>query len=172
MNTLLVFILISIMSIGSALMMLFSKNPVKSILWLIVLFFSISGHYILLNAQFLAVVNIIVYAGAIMVLFLFVIMLMNLNAEAEPVKNVYMKMAGIISGLSLMVVLVAALSHADIQNTVLKQGTSVGLIKNLGNALFTQYVVPFEIASVLFLSAMVGAIVIGKKDPVKKTSRI
>ena len=149
-----------------------SKNPIFSVLWLIVVFFAISGHYVLMNAQFLAIVNIIVYAGAIMVLFLFVIMLMNLNAEAEPVKNVYMKMAGIISGLSLMVVLVAALSHADIQNTVLKQGTSVGLIKNLGNALFTQYVVPFEIASVLFLSAMVGAIVIGKKDPVKKTSGI
>ena len=104
-----------------------------------------------------------------MVLFLFVIMLMNLNAEAEPVKNIYMKMAGVISGMSLLIVLVAALSHSDIQNTVMRPGTSVGLIKNLGKALFTQYVVPFEIASVLFLSAMVGAIVLGKKDVVKKT---
>jgi NADH-quinone oxidoreductase subunit J len=104
-----------------------------------------------------------------MVLFLFVIMLMNLNAEAEPVKNVYMKMAGVISGMSLLIVLVAALSHSDIQNTVIRPGTSVGLIKNLGKALFTQYVVPFELASVLFLSAMVGAIVLGKKDVVKKT---
>jgi NADH-quinone oxidoreductase subunit J len=147
-----------------------SKNPIFSVLWLIVVFFAISGHYVLMNAQFLAIVNIIVYAGAIMVLFLFVIMLMNLNAEAEPVKNVYMKMAGIISGLSLMIVLVAALSHSEIQNTVMRPGTSVGLIKNLGKALFTQYVVPFEIASVLFLSAMVGAIVIGKKDPVKKAN--
>jgi NADH-quinone oxidoreductase subunit J len=94
---------------------------------------------------------------------------MNLNAEAEPVKNVYMKMAGVISGMSLLIVLVAALSHSDIQNTVIRPGTSVGLIKNLGKALFTQYVVPFELASVLFLSAMVGAIVLGKKDVVKKT---
>ena len=146
-----------------------SKNPIFSVLWLIVVFFSISGHYVLMNAQFLAIVNIIVYAGAIMVLFLFTIMLMNLNAEAEPVKNVYMKMAGIISGLTLMIVLVAALSNSTIQNTVIRPGTNIGLIKNLGNALFTQYVVPFEIASVLFLSAMVGAIVIGKKDPVKKS---
>lgn len=147
-----------------------SKNPIFSVLWLIIVFFAISGHYVLMNAQFLAIVNIIVYAGAIMVLFLFVIMLMNLNAEAEPVKNIYLKMAGIISGLCLMIVLVAALSHSDVQNTVIRPGTAVGLIKNLGNALFTQYVVPFEIASVLFLSAMVGAIVIGKKDPVKKST--
>lgn len=163
---------LTVLALVAAIGVVASKNPIFSVLWLIVVFFAISGHYVLMNAQFLAIVNIIVYAGAIMVLFLFVIMLMNLNAEAEPVKNVYMKMAGIISGLSLMIVLVAALSHADIQNTVLKPGTSVGLIKNLGNALFTQYVVPFEIASVLFLSAMVGAIVIGKKDPVKKTSSI
>lgn len=147
-----------------------SRNPIYSVLWLIVVFFAISGHYILMNAQFLAIVNIIVYAGAIMVLFLFVVMLMNLNADAEPVKNVYMKMAGIISGLTLMIVLIAAFSHAETQNVIMVRGTGVGLIENLGQALFNKYVVPFEISSILFLSAMVGAIVIGKKDPVKKGS--
>lgn len=146
-----------------------SKNPIYSVLWLIVVFFAISGHYILMNAQFLAIVNIIVYAGAIMVLFLFVVMLMNLNSDAEPVKNVYMKMAGIISGLTLMIVLVAAFSDAESGNVIIRRGTSVGLIKNLGNALFNKYVVPFEISSILFLSAMVGSVVIGKKDPVKKS---
>lgn len=149
-----------------------SKNPIYSVLCLIIVFFAISGHYILMNAQFLAIVNIIVYAGAIMVLFLFVIMLMNLNTETEPVKNIYMKMAGIISGLTFMIVLVAALSHSDSQNVTMRPGTDVGLIENLGKALFNTYVVPFEISSVLFLSAMVGAILIGKKDPVeKKTAR-
>jgi NADH-quinone oxidoreductase subunit J len=156
------------LAIVAAIGVVSSKNPIYSVLSLIVVFFAISGHYILMNAQFLAIVNIIVYAGAIMVLFLFVIMLMNLNAEAEPVKNVYMKMAGVISGLTLMIVLIAALSNSDVHNTVMRPGTGVGLIKNLGNALFTQYVVPFEIASVLFLSAMVGAIILGKKDPVKR----
>ena len=146
-----------------------SKNPIYSVLWLIVVFFAISGHYILMNAQFLAIVNIIVYAGAIMVLFLFVVMLMNLNSDAEPVKNVYMKMAGIISGLTLMIVLVAAFSDAESGNVIIRRGTSVGLIKNLGNALFNKYVVPFEISSILFLGAMVGSVVIGKKDPVKKS---
>ena len=84
---------LSAMALGAALMMVTSKNPVYSVLWLIVVFFAISGHYILLNAQFLAIVNIIVYAGAIMVLFLFVIMLMNLNANNEPQKNQWSKIA-------------------------------------------------------------------------------
>ena len=146
-----------------------SKNPIYSVLWLIVVFFAISGHYILMNAQFLAVVNIIVYAGAIMVLFLFVVMLMNLNSDAEPVKNMYMKMAGIISGLTLMIVFIAAFADAESNDIIMQRGTDVGLIKNLGNALFNKYVVPFEISSILFLSAMVGAVIIGKKDAQKNT---
>src|SRR6187455_1272899 len=101
---------LSVMAIGSATMVVVSKNPVYSVLWLIVTFFAISGHYILLNAQFLAIVNIIVYAGAIMVLFLFVVMLMNLNAEAEPKKNRYLQFAGLISGGSLFLILVSAIT--------------------------------------------------------------
>ena len=145
-------------------MMLVSKNPVHSILWLIIVFFAISGHYILLNAQFLAVVNIIVYAGAIMVLFLFVVMLMNLNADTEPVKNYRMQLIGIISGGSLLLVLLSALMKIKTSNPVeLKTGES-GLINNLGQTLFTNYVLPFEISSILFLSAIVGAVILGKKD--------
>jgi NADH-quinone oxidoreductase subunit J len=144
-------------------MMVTSKNPVYSVLWLIVTFFTISGHYILLNAQFLAVVNIIVYAGAIMVLFLFVIMLMNLNKYTEPQKNKWMKLAGAVSGGSLLLVLVAALRNTERNMTELGTG-DIGLIQNLGKVLFTEFVVPFEIASILFLSAMVGAVVIGKRD--------
>ena len=147
-------------------MVLVSRNPVHSVLWLILVFFAISGHYILLNAQFLAIVNLIVYAGAIMVLFLFVIMLMNLNAEAEPQKHMWMKLAGVISGGCFLMVLVSLVRQAtDMQNkSVLMKTGDIGLIKNLGKALFSDYVVPFEISSVLFLSAMVGAVVIGKKD--------
>ena len=159
---------LSALALLGAIGVVASKNPIYSVLWLIVVFFAISGHYILMNAQFLAIVNIIVYAGAIMVLFLFVIMLMNLNSETGPIKNVYMKMAGIIAGLTFMIVLVAALSHSNTQNIVMRPGSSVGLIENLGKALFNTYVVPFEISSVLFLSAMIGAIVIGKKDKVEK----
>lgn len=162
--TTILFILLSVMAAGSAIMMLLNKNPVKSILWLIVVFFAISGHYVLLNAQFLAVVNIIVYAGAIMVLFLFVVMLMNLNADSEPAKNYRLHLIGVISGGSLLLVLVSALMKMDMQQPVQMKIGDAGLIANLGRTLFTDYVVPFEISSVLFLSAMVGAVVIGKKD--------
>ena len=156
---------LSILAIFSAIMMVVSKNPVHSVLWLIAVFFSISGHYILLNAQFLAIVNLIVYAGAIMVLFLFVIMLMNLNAETEPQKNKWLKIAGVIGGGALLLVLVAALKDADLRNRIAEMGKGdIGLIHNLGMVLFKEYVIPFEISSVLFLSAMVGTVVIGKKD--------
>ena len=162
--TQILFWFLSALAVVAAVGVVLSKSPIYSVLWLIVVFFSISGHYILMNAQFLAIVNIIVYAGAIMVLFLFVIMMMNLNAEAEPAKNIYLKIAGVIAGMCLMIVFVAALAQsADIKVPIAK-GTDIGLIKNLGKALFTTYVIPFEISSVLFLSAMVGAVVIGKKD--------
>ncbi|MGZ8541646.1 MAG: NADH-quinone oxidoreductase subunit J family protein, partial [Chitinophagaceae bacterium] len=103
--TQILFWLLSVMALFGALMVVVSKNPVYSVLWLIVTFFAISGHYILLNAQFLAIVNIIVYAGAIMVLFLFVIMLMNLNKETEPQKNRWLKIAGALSGGCLLLIL-------------------------------------------------------------------
>jgi NADH-quinone oxidoreductase subunit J len=161
--TQILFWVLSVLTLFSALMVVISKNPVYSVLWLIVTFFTISGHYILLNAQFLAIVNIIVYAGAIMVLFLFVIMLMNLNKETEPQKNKWLKVAGAIAGGCLLLVLVAALRHSEKQMAELVTG-DIGLIQNLGKALFNDYVVPFEISSILFLSAMVGAVVLGKKD--------
>jgi NADH-quinone oxidoreductase subunit J len=163
--TQLLFWVLSFLALFGAIMVVVSRNPVHSVLWLILVFFTISGHYILLNAQFLAIVNLIVYAGAIMVLFLFVIMLMNLNADTEPQQNKWLKIAGVISGGALLLVLVAALKHADTKNQLAQTGQGdIGLIRNLGMVLFREYVIPFEISSVLFLSAMVGAVVIGKKD--------
>ncbi|MBL7733952.1 MAG: NADH-quinone oxidoreductase subunit J [Chitinophagaceae bacterium] len=158
------FYFLSALTLGSAIMVALSKNPVHSVLWLIITFFAISGHYILMNAQFLGIVNLIVYAGAIMVLFLFVIMLMNLNADSEPQKNKWLKLAGIVAGGCLLLVMVAALKDAETAGKEMQLYTGdIGLIKNLGKALFTDYVVPFEISSILFLSAMVGAVAIGKK---------
>ncbi len=160
------FYALTAVALFSAIMVLVSKNPVHSVLWLIGVFFAISGHYILLNAQFLAIVNLIVYAGAIMVLFLFVIMLMNLNNQSEPQKHIWIKLAGAIAGGCFLMVLVSLVRQAvDLQHKNVLVGTGdIGLIRNLGKALFSDFVVPFEISSVLFLSAMVGAVVIGKKD--------
>ena len=160
---------LSVLALFSAVMMVSSKNPVYSVLWLIVTFFTISGHYILLNAQFLAVVNIIVYAGAIMVLFLFVIMLMNLSKDTEPQKNKWLKLAGGVAGGCLLLVMIAALRNTEKNMTELGTG-DIGLIQNLGKVLFNEFVVPFEISSILFLSAMVGAVVLGKRDRVARPS--
>ena len=161
--TQILFWILALASLFSALMVITSKNPVFSVIWLIITFFTISGHYILLNAQFLAVVNIIVYAGAIMVLFLFVIMLMNLSKETEPQKNGWLKLIGAVAGGCLLLVMVAALRHTESRMAELGTG-NIGLIQNLGKSLFSDFVVPFEISSILFLSAMVGAVIIGKKE--------
>ena len=155
---------LAVMTLSCAMGVIISRNPINSVLFLILTFFSISGHYILMNAQFLAIVNIIVYAGAIMVLFLFVIMLMNLNADVEPQKSSLVQFAGVITGGALFLVIVAALRTTILHAPLEKSSTDIGLIKNLGKVLFQEYALPFEISSVLFLSAMIGAIVIGKKD--------
>lgn len=159
-----IFIVLSVVSIVTALGVILSKNPVNSVLSLIVLFFSITCHYVMLNAQFLAIVNFIVYMGAIMVLFLFVIMLLNMNAELEPQKRNWLKYAGAISGGVLLFLITVVLRKASMSTVHIENATDIGLIKNLGMILFRDYVVPFEISSILFLTAMVGAVVLGKKD--------
>jgi len=164
--TTLIFLLLSVMAVGSAVMMLLSKNPVHSILWVILVFFAISGHYVVLNAQFLAVVNIIVYAGAILVLFLFVVMMMNLNKDNEPVKNYRMQLLGVLSGGGLMLLLVATVMSLEQSAPVQVKIGDAGLITTLGKTLFNHYVLPFEISSVLFLSAIVGAVITGKREKV------
>lgn len=144
-------------------MVVFSKNPIHSVLYLIITFFAIAGHYILLNAQFLAAVHIIVYAGAIMVLFLYVIMMLNLNAEVEPQKSKLSKFAAVTAGGILMLVLVGA--FRNVADAAPSSGrTDVGLVENLGHALFNDFALPFEVSSILFLSAMVGAVMLAKKD--------
>ena len=158
-----VFYFLSFVSILCALMVVVSKNPIHSILYLILTFFAIAGHYVLLNAQFLAAVHVIVYAGAIMVLFLYVIMMLNLNAEIEPQKSKWLKIAATIAGGLLMVVLVGALRRSS--ETIIPSGNmQVGMIKNLGKTLYNDFMMPFEISSILFLVAMVGAVMLGKKE--------
>lgn len=158
------FYLLSFLAIMFALMVVFSKNPIHSVLYLVLTFFTIAGHYVLLNAQFLAAVHIIVYAGAIMVLFLFVIMLLNLNQETEPHKSVWLKAAAAVASGSLLVVLVGALKGASAIKSSNTFDSSIGLIENLGQTLFHEFLLPFEVSSILLLSAMVGAVMLGKKS--------
>ncbi|MCX6290159.1 MAG: NADH-quinone oxidoreductase subunit J [Bacteroidetes bacterium] len=158
------FYFLSFLAILSALMVVVSKNPVHSVLYLIITFFAIAGHYVLMNAQFLAAVHIIVYAGAIMVLFLYVIMMLNLNADVEPHKSKWLKFAATITGGLLMIVLIGALRNVSENAAAGLPGNDIGLVKNLGRVLFNDYALPFEVSSILFLSAMVGAVMLGKKE--------
>ncbi len=158
------FYFLSFVALLCGLMVVFSKNPVHSVLYLVLTFFAIAGHYILLNAQFLAIVHIVVYAGAIMVLFLFVIMLLNLNHDSEPHKNMLLKGAAVLAGGLLLMVLTGSLKGAETLAMHQPLNTQVGLIKNLGTVLFKDFLFPFEISSILLLGAMVGAVMIGKKE--------
>ena len=162
MVTELMFYFLSFVAILSAIMMISTKNPVHSILYLIVTFFAIAGHYFLLNAQFLGMVHIIVYAGAIMVLFLYVIMMLNLNEDAEPVKSKYQKISATLSGGIFMLVMVAGLRSAEVSLEKAKN-TDIGLVNQLGKVLFHDYLLPFELSSILLLSAMIGAVFLSKK---------
>lgn len=163
------FLILSFITILCALYVVTNNNPVYSVLALILTFFSISAHYVLLNAQFLAVVNLIVYAGAIMVLFLFVLMLLNLNKENEPtIKSGWYVAAAISAGL-LLLILAAAL-HRSSESIMQNSATEIGLVKNLGKVLFTEYLVPFELSGILFLAAMVGAVLLGKKQSTEENS--
>ncbi|MER2999677.1 NADH-quinone oxidoreductase subunit J family protein [Pontibacter populi] len=161
-----VFYFLASLTLLCALMVVISKNPVHSILFLIITFFTISAHYILLNAQFIAVVNIIVYAGAIMVLFLFVIMFLNVGKNEHDLKTTAIKkISGTIAGGLLFVVMFAALKDAQVGTYDAENFNSqIGMVENLGQVLFTKYLLPFELASVLFLVAMVGAVMLGKKE--------
>jgi NADH-quinone oxidoreductase subunit J len=160
------FYLLSFLVIMFGCMVVITKNPVHSVLYLVLTFFAIAGHYVLLNAQFLAAVHVIVYAGAIMVLFLFIIMMLNLNNEVEKQKDVWVKVSTTVASGSLLVILIAAFkgTTATIKSSTVHDST-IGLIENLGKTLFTDFLLPFEVASILLLAAMVGAVMLGKKAP-------
>ena len=158
------FYFVAFLSIFFALLVIFSKNPVHSVLYLIVTFFTFTIHYILLNAQFLAIVNFIVYMGAIMVLFLFVLMLLNLNESSTESRSNIMKMVGVIAGMCLLITLVGSAKALNTSDPLVLQTQDLGLVKNLGKALFSKFLMPFEISSILLLSAMVGAVLLAKKD--------
>jgi NADH-quinone oxidoreductase subunit J len=140
----------------------FSRNPVTSAMFLVLTIVSMAGLFVLLHAFFLAAVQILVYAGAVMVLFLFVIMLLDLKEEQRRHINRFGLVAGIVS--------VGALAALAVR-TVLTSGVGRGLepqfegaTRPLGEALFSRYLLPFEILSALLLVAMVGAILLSKKD--------
>ena len=155
----LIFLILAVITIGAALMVIFSRNPVSSILYLVLTFFCVAAFYVLLGAPFIAAVQVIVYAGAIMVLFLFVVMLLNLTKIEERGKTV-LRFLGVVAGGLILILFVSAFGGGAVAPV-----TSAGMTstQELGELLFTKYMVPFEIASVLLLTAIVGAVILVKK---------
>ena len=158
----LLFLLFAAVAVGSAINVLVQKHVLYSSLSLIVLLTAISALFVLMQAEFLAVINVIVYAGAIMVLFVFVIMLLNLPPDEDGVDRLrWLKLVGIPMGLFLLFM---------VARTVWKvEGTSgapdlAGTSQAIGASLFTDYLLPFELTSLLILIALMGAVVFAKKD--------
>jgi NADH-quinone oxidoreductase subunit J len=157
------FFLFAAVAVGAAINVLAQKHVLYSALSLIVLLIAMSGLFILLEADFLAVINIIVYAGAIMVLFVFVIMLLNLPQDEDGVDRLrWPKLLGIPIGLFLLFMILATLWNVRAQTFAETQ--MPGTPEAIGRALFTDYLLPFEATSLLILIALMGAVVFAKKE--------
>ena len=162
---LIIFYVLAAITLSTAFLTIYSRNPIHSAIYLVICFFSIAGHYLLFNAQFLAIVHIIVYSGAIMILFLFTIMLMNLNKEDEVHKPRITRLGAIVVFCLLSVVLIAVFVNSKtIVGNYDVTGEDFQSIKKLGKILLNEYMVPFEFASILLLVAMIGAVLISKKE--------
>jgi NADH-quinone oxidoreductase subunit J len=156
------FFFFAALAIGAAINVLIQKHVLYSSLSLIVMLTAMSALFILLEAEFLAVVNVIVYAGAIMVLFVFVIMLLNLAEDADGTDRLrWLKFVGIPMGLFLLFLVIATLWNIGGAPSEPKE---VGTAAAIGRSLFTDYLLPFEVTSILILIALMGAVVFAKKD--------
>ena len=139
----------------------FSRNPVTSAMFLVLTIISMSGLFVLLQAYFLAAVQILVYAGAVIVLFLFVIMLMDVKEEERRRLHKFGTFLGIAAIVGLAGIMINTVRLSGIGESLVKSGE--GETDSLGQLLFTSYVLPFEIISVLLLVAMVGCILLSKR---------
>ena len=166
---LIIFCVSAAITLATAFLTIFSKNPIHSAIYLVICFFSIAGHYLLLNSQFLAIVHIIVYSGAIMILFLFTIMLMNLNEEREVHRPRITRLGAIVSFCLICLVLIAIFVNSKpIVGEYVTTGEDYQSIKVLGKILLNEYMVPFEFASILLLVAMIGTVLLSKKEKLQK----
>ncbi len=160
-----IFYFLAAITLATAFLTIYSRNPIHSAIYLVLCFFSIAGHYLLFNAQFLALVHIIVYSGAIMVLFLFTIMLMNLNKEDEVHKPRITRIGALIVFLIMSIVFITIfINSKTIMTGYDTSGVDFQSIKVLGKVLLNEYMFPFEFISILLLVAMIGTVLLTKKE--------
>ena len=165
-----IFSILAVITLFTAFMTIYSRKPMHSAIYLLICFTSITGHYLILNAQFLAMVNLIVYIGAIMILIVFTIMLMNLNKENEVYKPRITRLGAIVTFCLMCLVLIAIFINSKPipDGSYEVSGEDYQSIKVLGKVLLNEYMVPFEFASVLLLVAMIGAVLLSKKEKTTK----
>jgi NADH-quinone oxidoreductase subunit J len=160
-----IFYFLAAITLATAFLTIYSRNPIHSAIYLGLCFFSIAGHYLLFNAQFLDLVHIIVYSGAIMVLFLFTIMLMNLNKEDEVHKPRITRIGALIVFLIMSIVFITIfINSKTIMTGYDTSGEDFQSIKVLGKVLLNEYMFPFEFISILLLVAMIGTVLLTKKE--------
>ncbi len=149
-----------------SLLVVTRRNPVHSVMWMLLMFFNLASMYLFLNAEFIAAIQVIVYAGAILVLFLFVVLLLNLREELRTNRFIGSWPAGLVIALALLVSIGVAVSSfvpgisGRYTNDYVQKET---FTKVLGQVLYTEYLFPFEIASLILLVSIIGAIVLAKK---------
>jgi NADH-quinone oxidoreductase subunit J len=160
---LILFILLALVSIGAALGLLFSRNAVYAALFLVLNFITVAVFYLTLNAPFLAMAQVTVYAGAIMVLFLFVIMLLGTKRLKTKGEHLWQRRLAVGLGFVLLAEIVALFLAKD-QGLIAEVGKEFGSPASIGIELFRAYLLPFEITSILLLVGMIGAIVLTKDD--------
>jgi NADH-quinone oxidoreductase subunit J len=158
-----IFFLLAATALISGIMVVIQVNPVRSALFLVLNFFALAGLYLLANAQFIAAIQIIVYAGAIMVLFLFVIMLLNLRQPEEGGAQLHLGQKIIGSSLAAATLSLVVYTIMKIKVPPGKEmSVDFGTTEMVAKALFTDYLLPFEATSILLLVAVVGAVVLAK----------
>ncbi len=164
----LLFFILAAISIGSAVMMISCRNPVSCVIWLILTLAAVAGLFLSLSAEFLAIIQILVYAGAIMVLFLFVIMMLNIRADARTTHSTPQVVAAVFLGLVLLYE-VATIAKTGVAapakgSLPAQQVAALGNTEMVARSLFSDFLYPFEIVSILLLAAIVGAIVLAKRE--------
>jgi len=162
-----VFVILAVVSVASAANILIQRQPIHSALSLILTFVCLAGIYLQMHAEFIAVMQVVIYTGAIMVLFVFVIMLLNAREEVSPHKSRVVRFLGIPLVIVLLVELGSIVFHSFPEGTPVAQETlsgSLGNTQSIGMLLYTDYAIPLELTSILLLVAIVGAILLAKKE--------
>jgi NADH-quinone oxidoreductase subunit J len=162
----LIFLYFAAVIVASAVLMITRRNPIHSVMFMLLLFFHIAGVFVLLNAEFLAAVQLIVYAGAILILYLFVVMLLNIGKESSAVRAnrfwPWMTAFGVLVAAEIVLLVSRGAFSAGVDQPM-RFAAGAG-VRELGEALYQKYLVPFEIASVILLVGLIGAVMLAKKS--------